>query len=412
MKRLEEILAQAVRGTEFAGKVYLVGGYVRDAVMGIPSNDLDVVVALPQGGLRFARHLTELGVARNLVVFERFGTAAVQIGKYTVECVMTRKESYRPQDRKPDVAMGSLREDVYRRDFTINALLKPVDGDEIVDITGKGISDIQAGIIRSTSEPKLIFCEDPLRILRAVRFAAQLGFRIEAHTAAGMHHNHATLATISWERRRDELSKLLLSSDPLLGLHLLQKFNLVAHLVPQWNAREKPHWLTSEALVAVPHSIAARLAVFLLLGSKLDARSYRTILAQLRYSNEQAATVVSFAQQLCILWPALLQDALNEGGIRRILFYQRHLAEPLAIVQAWQRWAHRDATAILHQISQVQDEFVNRQPPVNGSDIKHTFGIKRGARVGELLHQATEMWLDNPALSKNEILAEIQKQER
>lgn len=411
MKQLEEVLAQAVWGTEFAGNVYLVGGYVRDAVMGIPSNDLDVVVALPQGGLRFARHLTQLGVAKNLVVFERFGTAAVQIGQYIVECVMTRKESYRPQDRKPDVAMGTLEEDVYRRDFTINALLKPVDGDEIVDITGMGLNDIRAGIIRSTSDPKLIFCEDPLRILRAVRFAAQLGFSIEEQTAMGMHFNRATLSTISWERRRDELTKLLLSKDPILGVELLQKFDLTAHLVPQWNKLNKPHWLTAEALAAVPATITARVALFLLLGVTLDTREYTTILACLRYSKEQAAAVVSFAQQVSILWPALLQDNVTDGMIRRILYYHGKMATPVSLVQSWQHWAHQDATTELRHARQVQDEFLHPQPPVKGSDIKRAFGISKGARVGELLHQATELWLDKPELSRDELIAQLLRRE-
>ncbi len=209
MKNIIKIISEAIKGTSFENNSYIAGGFVRDLVMGKKSNDLDIVVALENGGEKLAEFLFEKGASSKPVIFERFGTALAIINGHKVEFVMTRKESYRARSRKPDVQIGTLKQDVFRRDFTINSLLMNISNNEILDITEKGFADIKNRIIRSSSEPSIIFAEDPLRMLRAVRFSVELNFNIESETVKGIKFNVDKLEDISWERKRDELSNRL-----------------------------------------------------------------------------------------------------------------------------------------------------------------------------------------------------------
>ncbi|RLC50195.1 MAG: tRNA nucleotidyltransferase, partial [Candidatus Cloacimonadota bacterium] len=201
MENVLKKIADAIVGTEFENKTFAVGGYVRDLLMKRQTEDLDIVVNLKNGGIKLAKFLFEKGISSKPIVYENFGTAMVKIAGYQIEFVMTRRESYRDKNRKPEVEFGTLEEDVFRRDFTINSLLLNISANEILDLTGKGKSDIQNGIIRSTSDPKIIFGEDPLRMLRAVRFAVQLDFEIEKETQKGIIENASKLQFISAERK-------------------------------------------------------------------------------------------------------------------------------------------------------------------------------------------------------------------
>lgn len=409
MKKLEQILTNAIANTEFAGKAYYVGGYVRDAVMQRPSCDVDVVVALPEGGLRLARYLHAIGVTNKPVIFEKFGTASVQIASHTVEFVMTRSESYRDKDRKPDVVPGTLLEDVMRRDFTINTLLRQIGTDAILDLTQRGLDDIKAGIIRSTSDPELIFREDPLRILRALRFAAQLGFTIEAGTAAGIHKNAATLAHISWERRRDELRKLLLSPDPLRGIQLLITYGLMPSLIPRWDIVKKPSWLPPDAVAAIDADLPARLGMFMLLGLEFDTVHYRNVLTQLRFSKEIIGNVISFCRQINILWPALRHRDVTDVLLRKVMYLEKDTHTPQQIMQCFEAVNHISLLPLMQRLSQISETFSDAKMPVSGQDIQSHFAIKTGVNVGKYLQRATDIWLENPQFSREEILHTLEQ---
>lgn len=168
MKKIISEIAEAITGTKFEGNTFIAGGYVRDLVMRNENSDLDIAVALPQGGIQLASFLYEKGIATKPVIFEQFGTALAEIKDNKIEFVMTRNESYRSGNRKPVTSPGTLLEDIVRRDFTINSLVMDIMTGEILDLTGNGLNDIKNGIIRATSDPDFIFSDDPLRILRAV----------------------------------------------------------------------------------------------------------------------------------------------------------------------------------------------------------------------------------------------------
>ncbi len=228
-----ERIRDETRGTEYEGRLFLVGGIVRDKVMGRPPTE-DVDIVLEGNALEFARFLYQKGIAEHRpVTYPRFGTAMVTIEGRAVELVSARRESYVPESRKPDVQPASLLDDIMRRDFTINTLLENLHTGETLDLTGWGAADIRAGIIRTPTEPETTFYDDPLRMLRAVRFAVRFGFEIEPATWEAILRDAGRLGIISRERIRDEFAKIILSDDPDRGLRILSETGLLRQFAPE-----------------------------------------------------------------------------------------------------------------------------------------------------------------------------------
>ena len=228
--------------------VFLAGGAVRDAIIGRSNKDLDYSVAEDGGGILLANKLHEAGYADHKpVVFERFGTAKTEINGIEVEFVSFRMEHYTEDSRKPDTEHGSINDEVMRRDFTINALLYNLNEKSVVDLVG-GVEDIKRGIIKTTASPAHIFSEDPLRMLRAIRQAHQLGFTIEKDTykAIGMCSDWLRPKSeggpmLSSERIADEFKKIMACrnapSKPILMLH---DTGLLEHVLP--NIPDMSEW--------------------------------------------------------------------------------------------------------------------------------------------------------------------------
>src|SRR5574344_1818872 len=203
---------------------YVVGGYVRDIFLERPSNDIDVVVV--GSGIQVAQRLKDmLGRQAHLSVFRNFGTAQVKFHDTEVEFVGARKESYSHDSRKPVVEDGTLEDDQNRRDFTINAMaicLNKARFGELVD-PFDGVYDMEDGIIATPLDPDITFSDDPLRMLRCVRFATQLNFTIEPETYEALGRNAHRLKIISGERIQEELNKIMLSSHPSKGFYYLRE---------------------------------------------------------------------------------------------------------------------------------------------------------------------------------------------
>jgi poly(A) polymerase len=212
-----EYIANLIKTGPFRGRVYLAGGAVRDMEMGKDPKDLDVVVKGGlDSGIEFATWATKaIGNYKegsNPVTFPRFGTAKFtltgvvykgeDLSGIDIEAVATRKEKYSDGSRKPEVSAGDLSDDVYRRDFTINSLLQDLTTGEILDLTGKGREDIKAGIVRTPLNPDVIFAEDPLRLLRAIRFAIKYEWKLPLDMLKAMKRNAGKLDNISAERIR------------------------------------------------------------------------------------------------------------------------------------------------------------------------------------------------------------------
>ena len=218
-------------------ETYVVGGYVRDLFLERPSNDIDVVVV--GSGIQVASKLKEaLGRKAHLSVFRNFGTAQVKYKDMEVEFVGARKESYSHDSRKPVVEDGTLEDDQNRRDFTINALavcLNAARFGELVD-PFDGLYDMEDGIIRTPLDPDITFSDDPLRMLRCVRFAAQLHFMIEDETFAALERNAQRIHIISGERVAEELNKIMATPAPSRGFVDLYRCGLLQILLPELTA--------------------------------------------------------------------------------------------------------------------------------------------------------------------------------
>ncbi|MEG2067396.1 MAG: HD domain-containing protein [Tannerellaceae bacterium] len=219
---------------ELGVEAFVIGGYVRDIFLRRPSKDIDVVAV--GSGIELAKAVARrLGRGTHLAVFKNFGTAQVTNGAIEIEFVGARKESYNRDSRKPVVENGTLEDDQNRRDFTINALAICLNADrygELVDPFG-GLEDMDRLTIRTPLNPDITFSDDPLRMMRAVRFASQLGFDIDPDTFDAIERNRIRIDIISKERIVDELNKIVLSPKPSVGFDLLDKCGLLQLIFPE-----------------------------------------------------------------------------------------------------------------------------------------------------------------------------------
>ena len=239
----QEIFHQIATVADRMGvECYVVGGYVRDIFLERPSNDIDVVVV--GSGIQVAEELKKLlGKKAHLSVFRNFGTAQVKVRgahqqEIEVEFVGARKESYSHDSRKPIVEDGTLEDDQNRRDFTINAMaicLNKSRFGELVD-PFNGLADLEDGIIATPLEPEVTFSDDPLRMMRCIRFATQLNFQIEEDTFAALERMADRIKIVSGERIKDELNKIILAPHPSIGFEYLQRSGLLQMILPELSA--------------------------------------------------------------------------------------------------------------------------------------------------------------------------------
>lgn len=229
-------IRDAVQRTAYDGDLFLVGGAVRDELLGLPeSNDFDLVTR--QSAPRLATLLFEQGLSSFApVIFERFGTAMIEIDGIKIELITARKESYEKKSRKPKVEAGNYLDDSHRRDFTINTLMRSLATGELVDPLGTGIQDLEERILRTPLDPVKTFDDDPLRMLRAVRFRWRFGLTPVKGLYDAIYMRRGRLKIISFERIRDELSKMLVHPTAPEALDDLMKLRIFEIVAPEFNA--------------------------------------------------------------------------------------------------------------------------------------------------------------------------------
>ena len=213
---------------------YAIGGYVRDLLLHRPSKDIDVVVV--GSGIEMAKAFAKrIGKGANLAVFKTYGTAQVKRGDVEVEFVGARRESYHRDSRNPIVEEGTLEDDQNRRDFTVNALAICLNKEKFGKLTDPfgGLADMERKILRTPLDPDVTFSDDPLRMMRAVRFATQLRFTIEQRTFEAIGRNSGRIEIITKERITDELNKIMQADRPSTGFILMEQTGLLAHIFPE-----------------------------------------------------------------------------------------------------------------------------------------------------------------------------------
>lgn len=419
----EQLLALLERAASQLGvTAWIVGGYVRDKLLGRPHMNPDVVVE-DGDALQLAQRFAELAGAAPPVTFERFGTAQVTLPGRLVEFVTARSESYAPDSRKPEVRRATLDEDLRRRDFTVNTLLMDLHG-EVHDPLG-GRRDLEAKLLRTPADPLRTFEDDPLRMLRAIRFAAELGFTLAPDLLPAMQRLRSRLAppVISVERTAEELRRMLASDRPMRALELLDDGGLLDVILPEIAATKgveqsgfHTHDVFGHTLLTVqatPPELLMRLgALFHDVGKPRTAKGDGTFvgheevgaeiakaaLERLRFSQKEIDAVTTLVR--LHLRPVFYRSEWSDGAVRRLA----RDAGPL--LPRLMQLARADIAASAYPYPEKMDELQARldgvlaeqpsrlQPLVTGIDIMRVRGIGPGPEVGRIKERLEELVID------------------
>ena len=422
---------------ELSTRAFVIGGYVRDYFLGRPCKDIDIVSE--GSGIALAQKVAEI-LHTPVHVFKQFGTAMLRYHDLEVEFVGARRESYRSNSRKPIVEDGSLEDDQKRRDFTINAMAFSLQKDDyacLIDPFG-GIRDLQDGVLRTPLDPDQTYSDDPLRMVRAVRFSAQLDFQIVPESLDSIQRNAPRLEIVSPERTTDELHKILLSKHPRKGFELLERTGLLALILPQLCALKGVETMegrghkenfshTLEVLENIaPHSDSLWLRWAALLhdigkprtkrwdpqigwtfhghdyiGSKMVPGIFKQLKLPL---NEK----MRFVQKMVLLHLrpiALVQEEVSDSAVRRLLFDAGDDIDDLMLLCEADITSKNPQIARRHLANfalvrqklvevEEKDALRNFQPPISGELIMQRYGLPPSPPVGQIKERIKNAILD------------------
>lgn len=424
---------------ELGLEAYVIGGFVRDKILERKEpKDIDVVAV--GSGIALARKVAEKLNSRKVNVFKNFGTAQVIYQDWELEFVGARKESYQRDSRKPIVEDGSLQDDQKRRDFTINALalsLNEKNYGTLLDPFG-GIKDLEEGIIRTPLEPSRTFSDDPLRMLRAIRFATQLNFAITDECMQALSDNSERLKIISMERIADELHKIMLTPTPSKGLILLYKTGLLKHFLPEITALAGVEEIAGQThkdnfyhTAQVVDNISEHTdnlwlryaALFHDIGKPVTKRfiqptgwtfhnheyvggkMLRKVFKRLSFPLGEEFRYVQKMVQLSSRPQSIVDDHVTDSAVRRLLFDAGDDIEDLMLLaeadittrskKRKQRFL-KNFQLVRNKLKEVEekDQVRNFQPPLSGKEIMAIFNLQPGPEIGKIKNAVKEAILE------------------
>jgi poly(A) polymerase len=434
-----DILSEVVSSENV--EAYVIGGYVRDCLLKRDHPDKDIDIVVVGNGIATARKAAKkMGIHTGVSVFRTFGTAMFRYGDYEVEFVGARKESYSRNSRKPVVEKGTLEDDQKRRDFTINALAISLNRETFGEFLDpfEGRQDLKNKIIRTPLDPDITFSDDPLRMMRAVRFATQLDFTIEKETFASITRNAERIRIVSPERITAELNKIIMSSHPAEGFILLERSGLLNIIFPELDnlkgiekVEGRAHKDNFHHSIKVLDNIARksdniwlRWAALLHDIGKPSTKKYvpdsgwtfhgheyiggkqiPDIFKKLRLPLNEKMRYVQKLVGLHLRPIALSQEIVTDSAVRRLLFDAGDDIDDLMLLCEADITSKNEATKAKHlenfrlvrkKLREIEekDALRNFQPPVDGDEIIRFFGLKPGREVGNIKNAIREAILD------------------
>lgn len=437
-------------------RVYVVGGWVRDQILDRESKDIDIVVE--GSGIELARTIaSNLGQPDKLTVFKNFGTAMLRAEEWEIEFVGARRESYRSDSRKPIVEDGTFEEDISRRDFTINAMAISLNTDnfgELIDLHN-GMNDIREKVLRTPLQPDLTYSDDPLRMMRAIRFASQLGFTIDNDSFDAIRKNAHRLSIVSVERIMDEFNKIMISPNVGSGLKMLRTAGLLKVFFPELDAMygvdvvdgrsHKDNFLHTvkvvENLSCKSDNLWLRWAALLhdigkprtkqydnsagwtfhgheFVGAKMVFNIFRRLHLPLDDKMKYVSNLV-----LLHLRPIVLSECIvTDSAVRRLLFEAGDQIDDLMTLCEADITSSNEGKVqkflenfrlVRIKLAEIEekDKLRNWQPPVSGQDIMDYFNLKPGKEVGVIKTAIREAILEGLIHNSRDEALEFMKQE-
>lgn len=433
---INEYVADAIAGTVFEGNVYAVGGSVRDYVMEQEIKDIDYVVSFPDGGIRLAEFLESKGLTSTPVVkYERYGTAMVKLSEFpneNIEFVQTRSEKYNKDSRNPDTEYGSIEEDAVRRDLTINALYFNISTGKIIDPTGWGMFDIENHIIRTTTDPDKVFEDDPLRILRVIRFSARFGWSIGDDIMDSIVGNRSRLGIISKERILDELTKMLNGNHPGYAMQEIFEAGLEKYIFGKDNLYLKNNIYKASSILDSISSFSneyskkygvklRRLPVMLYVIMKHTIDCVKSdpmdILRLMKVDNKTAKET---SQLLALSNTGIIPKCISDSERRRLMYvYGRTNFLTILLIEKidilldasleWRQDITKDGIIdnLIQKCDNEDKEGIfkyDQKLPIDGNDIINYIHPRMMEDVGKIFVTAWNIMFETPSISKEDML--------